>query len=51
MRSPKFTIWYALLAKGIIGLHFFDDEVGNAVTINGACYHMLNDFFLAKHSH
>lgn len=46
MHPQKCTIWCALWAGGIIGPYFFEDEGGNAVTVNGVRYReMLSGFF------
>jgi hypothetical protein len=38
-----------MLAFGIIGLRFFEDETGNAVTVTSDWYvHMVNEFLLAE---
>lgn len=46
----KIFILFKKLAGGIISPYFFQDEVGNAVTINGIQYpKILNVFFLHLH--
>ena len=39
------TVWCGLWAGGVIGLYFFENEVGNAVTLNGVRYcNMITNF-------
>lgn len=49
MPSHKCIAWCVLWAGEITSSYFFDDEVGNAVTVNDVRYSsMLTDFFLTK---
>jgi len=46
LHSPKVTVWAALSARGIIGPYFYEDQRGNAVTVNTERYiAMLQNFF------
>jgi len=46
LHSPKVTVWCAISASGIIGPYFFENETGNAVTVNADRYvEMLQNFF------
>jgi len=46
LHSPKVTVWCAMSASGIIGSYFFENEAGNAVTVNAERYvEMLQNFF------
>jgi len=46
LHSPKVTVWCAMSASGIIGPYFFENEAGNAVTVNADRYmEMLQNFF------
>lgn len=45
MHPQKVTVWCGFWAGGIIGPYFFEDEAGNAVTVNGDRYrNMLREF-------
>lgn len=45
MHPQKVTVWCGFWAGGVIGPYFFENEAGDAVTINGARYRvMLQDF-------
>jgi hypothetical protein len=47
LHSEKVTVWCAISAQHIIGPYFFENESGNAVTVNGDRYRtMLQSFFL-----
>ena len=47
--SKRVTVWCGFLSSGIIGPFFFDNEQGEAVTVNGDHYRaMLNEFLLTK---
>lgn len=41
LHPPKVTVWCAFWEKGIIGPYFFEDEDGNAITVNGKQYKSL----------
>ena len=46
LHSQKVTVWCAMSASGTIGPYFFENEAGNAVTVNADCYvEMLQNFF------
>ena len=46
LHSQEVTVWYAMSASGIIGPYFFENEAGNAVTVNVDHYvEMLQNFF------
>jgi len=46
LHSQKVTVWCAMSALGIIGSYIFENEAGNAVTVNGDRYvEMLQNFF------
>ena len=43
------TVWCGFWAGGIIGPYFFENETGQAATVNGARYRdMITQFFLPK---
>ena len=43
------TVWYGFWPRAIIWPFFFENEQGEAVTVNGDCYlDMLNEFSLTK---
>lgn len=45
----KVTAWCAVYAGGVIGPYFFENNVGETTTVDGARYRaMINDFFLPK---
>ena len=45
----RVTIWCGFLTRGIIGPFFFENEQGEAVTVNGDRYRaMLNKFLFTK---
>lgn len=49
LHSPKVTVWAAISAQGIIGPYFFEDERGQAVTVNSDRYTtMLRGFFFPQ---
>ena len=46
LHSQKVTVWWAMSASGIIGPYSFENEAGNAVTVNADRYvEMLQNFF------
>lgn len=46
MHPPRVTVWCALWAGGVIGPFFFENQAGDAVTVNGERYReMLNNYF------
>ena len=45
----RVTVWCGILSRGTIGQFFFENEQGEAVTVNGNRYRpMLNEFFSQK---
>ena len=47
LHSEKVTVWCAMSKFGVIGLYFFEDDCGMAVTVNAERYvAMLQEFFL-----
>lgn len=45
MHPQRVTVWCGLWAGGVIGPYFFENEVGQAVTVNGVRYReMITDF-------
>lgn len=45
MHPQRVTVWCAFWAEGVIGPFFFEDERGQAVTVNGERYrNMITDF-------
>lgn len=49
MHPQKVTVWCGFWAGGVIGPYFFENDVGEAITINGERYRtMLTDFFWPK---
>ena len=50
LTHPKrVTVWCGFWSRGIIGQYFFENEQGQAVTVNGDRYRaMLNEFLFTK---
>ena len=49
MYPQRVTIWCGFWAGGIIGPYFFENEAGQAATVNGARYRdVITRFFLPK---
>jgi hypothetical protein len=49
LHSQTGTVWSGILAFGIIGPYFFEDETGNSVTVTSDWYvHMVNEFLLPE---
>ena len=49
MHPKRVTVWCGFWSWGIIGTFFFENEQGNAVTVNGDRYRaMLNEFLFTK---
>ena len=47
--SKRVTVWCGFWSKGIIGPFFFENEQGEAITVNGDHYQaMLNEFLFTK---
>ncbi|KAL4098418.1 hypothetical protein QTP88_023037 [Uroleucon formosanum] len=45
MHPERVTVWCGIWSGGLIGPYFFEDEEGNAVTVNGVRYRaMLSNF-------
>lgn len=45
MHPQRVTVWCGFCAGGVVGSHFFEDDTGNAVTVNGERYRsMITDF-------
>ena len=38
LHAQQATVWCGFWAGGVIGPYFFENEAGNAVTVNGVCY-------------
>ena len=46
LHSTRVTVWCAFWSEGDFGPYFFENETGNAVTVNGFRYRdMLTDLF------
>lgn len=49
MHPQRVTVWCALWSGGIIGPFFFENEAGDAVTVNGERYRaMITQFFVPQ---
>ena len=49
MHPKRVTVWCGFWSRGIIGPFFFENEQGEAVTVNGDRYRvMLNEFLFTK---
>ncbi|GFV54599.1 DUF4817 domain-containing protein [Trichonephila clavipes] len=49
LHPEKLTVWCALWAGGIIGPHFFKNDEGHNVTVNGDWYRaMITNFFIPE---
>ncbi|GFX84529.1 uncharacterized protein TNCV_560441 [Trichonephila clavipes] len=49
LHPEKLTVWCALWAGGIIGPHFFKNDEGHNVTVNGDRYRaMITNFFIPE---
>lgn len=49
LHALKLTVWCGIYAEKVIGPYFFEDAVGNTVTVNGDRYReMINDFLLPQ---
>ena len=49
MHPKRVTVSCGFWSRGIIGPFFFENEQGEAVTVNGDCYRaMLNEFLFTK---
>ena len=45
----RVTVWCELWSRGIIGPFYFENEQGEAITVNGDCYRaMLNELLFTK---
>lgn len=41
MHPQNVTIWRGFLTGGIVGLYFFENHIGEAITVNSGCYRTL----------
>ena len=49
MHPQKVTVWCGICASGVIGPYFFENEVGEAITVTGERFRMMKtDFFWPK---
>ena len=49
MQPKRVTVWCGFWSRGIIARFFFENDQGEAVTVNGDCYRaMLNAFLFTK---
>ena len=49
LHSQRGTVWSGILAFGVNGPYFFEDETGNAVTVTSDRYvYMVNEFLLPE---
>ncbi|KAH8420105.1 hypothetical protein KR009_005943 [Drosophila setifemur] len=46
MHPQKVTVWCGFWSGGIFGAYFFENDMGEAITINGECYRSMIDNFL-----
>ncbi|CAK1588653.1 unnamed protein product [Parnassius mnemosyne] len=44
LHAQRFTVWCAMWSGGVIWPFFFEDEAGNAVTVNGSRYREMLTF-------
>ena len=45
----RVTVWCGVWAGGVIGPYFFENEAGNALTVNGLSYrNMITEFLWSK---
>ena len=52
LHSQKVTVWCVMSASVIIGPYLFENEAGNAVTVNADRYvEMLQNFFTPQFAH
>ncbi|KAJ4428288.1 hypothetical protein ANN_24306 [Periplaneta americana] len=52
LHAQKVTVWCAVSSTGIIGPFFFENEAGNAVTVNSVRYvEMIQNFFTPQLAH
>ena len=49
MHPQRVTVWCGFGAGGVIGPYFFENEAGNAVTVNGIRYRNMITEFLWPH--
>jgi hypothetical protein len=47
LHSSNVAVWCAVSSFGMIGPYFFQDDNGQAVTINAECYTNMLEHFLA----
>jgi hypothetical protein len=50
MHPQRVTVWCGLWAGGVIGPYFFEDEDGNAETVNGDRYRNMISYFSLAYS-
>ena len=48
MHSPRVTVWCGFWVGGVIGPYFFENDAGNAITVNGVRYRDMIINFLLK---
>jgi len=49
LHAQQATVWCGFWADGVIGPYFFENDAGNAVTVNGVRYHnMITEFLWAQ---
>ena len=49
LHAQRATVWCGFWAGGVIGPYFFENDAGNAVTVNGVRYrNMITEFFVAS---
>ena len=49
MHPKRVTVWCGFWSRGIIGPFLFENEQGEAVTVNGDCYRAIfNEFLFTK---
>lgn len=46
MQPQKVTVWYGFCGGGVTGPYFFEDDVGEAITVIGECYRMMRTAFV-----
>ena len=46
MDPRKITVWYGLWSGGVIRPYFFENDIGNAITMNGCLYRNMIQTYL-----
>jgi hypothetical protein len=46
LHAQRVTVWRGFWDGGVIGPCFFENEAGNAVTVNGVCYRIIKNYLL-----